>query len=112
MNEHQPLQTQTFTTEVETAYRELSYLAARQIREITFASLNEGTIDPKEAKKAANKAVPRATKAFQQILDNTPKADQAKTLARILAELTVSETETWVVATHTAINGHMPGAGQ
>lgn len=97
-------QTQTFTPNIDDAFRRLDRVMATGIREITFASLAKGQVDPQVAQDAADRMVRSAAEAYKKVLqDGRSQQDTAQTLARILAELTVSSTSIWVLAQHTAI---------
>ncbi|SKC77689.1 hypothetical protein [Krasilnikoviella flava] len=97
-------QTRTFTDEVNAAFIHLDEIMSSAVREITFASLNSGVIDRDVAKAASDRVVKRAQKVYERILTDVPPHLAARQLAAVLAELTISTTTTWVVATHTAIN--------
>lgn len=104
MDSKPTLQTQVFPPVVEDAFRHLDRVMAGGIREIAFASLTKGEVDPKVAQEASDRMVRRATDAYKKVLDDCRGTqDTAKTLARLMAELTVSSTAIWVVAQHTAI---------
>lgn len=105
MDSKTTLQTQVFPPVVEDAFRHLNRVMAGGIREIAFASLNKGQVEPEVAKEASERMVRRATNAYKKVLEDCQGTqDTAKTLARLMAELTVSSTAIWVVAQHTAIN--------
>ncbi|MFE5334838.1 hypothetical protein ACFQ8E_02895 [Isoptericola sp. NPDC056573] len=97
-------QTRTFTDEVNAAFIHLDEIMSSAVREITFASLNSGVIDRDAAQHASDRIVRRAEKAYERILADVPAHLAARQLAAVLAELTVSTTTTWVVATHVAIS--------
>jgi hypothetical protein len=96
-------QTQVFDPKTENAYRRLDSAMTDAITEMTRASLNKGSVDLDVAKAATDRLVRRATGAYKDVLESGDAKAQAKVLARILAELTVSSTSTWVVATHAGI---------
>jgi hypothetical protein len=98
-------QTQVFDPKTENAYRRLDSAMTEAISEMTLDALTRGTVDPDVAEAATNRLIHRATGAYRDVLEsgdsNAPA--KAKVLAQILAELTVSSTSMWVVATHSAL---------
>jgi hypothetical protein len=97
-------QTQVFEQKTENAYRRLDAAMSEAITEMTLASLTKGSVDLDVAKAATERLIRRATGAYKDVLVESGNANaQAKLLARILAELTISSTSTWVVAAHTGI---------
>lgn len=99
-----PQRTQGFGPVAEDAFRHLDLVMASGIREIAFASLAKGEVEPEVAEQASDRMVRRATATYKKILEDGHDQQQtAMTLARLMAELTVSSTTVWVAAQHGAI---------
>lgn len=97
--------TQVFDSATEQAYERLDGLLTNAARDMAFTGLNTGAVDPQAAKKVADRVARRAAETYQHLLAAGDAERTAKTLAKLLTELTVSSTAMWVAATHAAVNG-------